>query len=52
MTKRITVTLNKETRSLAVEPSDILLDVLREALGVKSRRLVANVATVAHARFF
>jgi carbon-monoxide dehydrogenase small subunit len=39
MTKRITVTLNKETRSLAVEPSDILLDVLRETLGAKSPKI-------------
>ncbi len=39
MTKRITVTLNKEIRSLDVEPSDILLDVLRETLGAKSPKI-------------
>ncbi|MGO9527012.1 MAG: (2Fe-2S)-binding protein [Verrucomicrobiia bacterium] len=39
MTKRITVTLNKEPRSFVVEPSDILLDVLRETLGVKSPKI-------------
>jgi carbon-monoxide dehydrogenase small subunit len=39
MTKRITVTLNNETRSLDVEPSDILLDVLRETLGAKSPKI-------------
>jgi aerobic-type carbon monoxide dehydrogenase small subunit (CoxS/CutS family) len=39
MTRRITVTLNGETRSVDVEPSDILLDVLREKLGVKSPKI-------------
>jgi carbon-monoxide dehydrogenase small subunit len=39
MTKRITVTLNNETRSFDVEPSDILLDILRETLGVKSPKI-------------
>jgi len=39
MKKHITVTLNNETRSLDVEPSDILLDVLRETLGVKSPKI-------------
>jgi carbon-monoxide dehydrogenase small subunit len=31
--------LNGETRSVEVEPSDILLDVLREKLGVKSPKI-------------
>jgi carbon-monoxide dehydrogenase small subunit len=40
ITKRIiTVTLNGETRTVDVEPSDILLDVLRERLGVKSPKI-------------
>ena len=39
MTKRITVTLNNEVRSLDVEPSDVLLDILRETLGVKSPKI-------------
>jgi carbon-monoxide dehydrogenase small subunit len=36
MTTRIEFRLNGERRSLDVEPNDILLDVLRETLGVKS----------------
>ena len=39
MRKRITLKLNDETRSLYVEPNDILLDVLRDALGVKSPKI-------------
>ena len=39
MKKQITLTLNNETRSVDVEPSDILLDVLRETLGVKSPKI-------------
>jgi carbon-monoxide dehydrogenase small subunit len=39
MKKHITLKLNNETRSLDVEPSDILLDVLRETLGVKSPKI-------------
>ena len=39
MTRRITFTLNGETRALEVEPSDILLDVLREKLGVKGPKI-------------
>ena len=39
MTKRITLTLNRETRSVEVEPNDILLDVLRDKLGVKSPKI-------------
>jgi carbon-monoxide dehydrogenase small subunit len=39
MNKRITFKLNQETRSVEVEPSDILLDVLREKLGVKSPKI-------------
>ena len=39
MKKHITLKLNNETRSLDVEPSDILLDVLREVLGVKSPKI-------------
>ena len=39
MTRRITFKLNGETRSVEGEPSDILLDVLREKLGVKSPKI-------------
>ncbi len=39
MKKNITVTLNGETRSLDVEPSDLLLDVLRDKLGIKSPKI-------------
>ncbi len=34
--KKITIKLNGETRNVYVEPEEILLDVLREKLGVKS----------------
>ncbi len=34
--KRIVITLNGEARQLHVEPNDVLLDVLRDKLGVKS----------------
>ena len=36
MKKSITFTLNGEIRTIEVEPSEILLDVLRNRLGVKS----------------
>ena len=36
MKKTITITLNGERRSVDVEPNDILLDVVRNKLGVKS----------------
>ena len=39
MNKRITFKLNGESRAVEVEPSDILLDVLREKLGVKSPKI-------------
>ena len=39
MTRRITFKLNGEMRSVEVEPNDILLDVLREKLGVKSPKI-------------
>ena len=39
MNTRITLKLNRETRSVEVEPSDILLDVLRDKLGVKSPKI-------------
>jgi carbon-monoxide dehydrogenase small subunit len=39
MKKQITLKLNNETRILDVEPGDILLDVLREMLGVKSPKI-------------
>ena len=39
MARRITLTLNQETRSVEVEPNDILLDVLRDKLGVKSPKI-------------
>ena len=35
----ITFTLNSEVRSVDVSPSDILLDVLREKLGIKSPKI-------------
>jgi len=34
--KEITLKVNKEIRSVYVEPNEILLDVLREKLGIKS----------------
>ncbi len=34
--KEINLTLNNESRSVLVEPNEILLDVLRDKLGVKS----------------
>src|SRR5512136_633093 len=34
--QEITLTLNNEKRMLHVEPSDVLLDVLRDKLGIKS----------------
>ncbi len=49
MNKSITLKLNRETRSVEVEPSDILLDVLRDKLGVKSPRSAASAATAAPA---
>ncbi len=36
MKKTITLTLNGEVRAVDVEPNDILLDVIRDKLGVKS----------------
>jgi carbon-monoxide dehydrogenase small subunit len=39
MNNRITLKLNHETRSVMVQPNDILLDVLREKLGVKSPKI-------------
>jgi carbon-monoxide dehydrogenase small subunit len=39
MNKQITLKLNREARSVEVEPSDILLDVLRDKLGVKSPKI-------------
>ena len=39
MKKTITLKLNGESRSLEVEPSDILLEVLRDKLGIKSPKL-------------
>lgn len=39
MKRPISLTLNGERRTLDVEPSDILLDVLREKLGVKSPKI-------------
>jgi aerobic carbon-monoxide dehydrogenase small subunit len=39
MKTTITVKLNGETRRVDVEPSDILLDVLRESLGIKSPKI-------------
>ncbi len=39
MTKRITLRLNQETRSVDVEPNDLLVDVLREKLGVCSPKI-------------
>ena len=39
MKRTITLKLNGESRTADVEPSDILLDVLREKLGVKSPKI-------------
>ncbi len=39
MKKTITLKLNGESRSLEVEPSDILLEVLRDKLGIKSPKI-------------
>ncbi len=39
VTRRITFALNQETRSVEVEPNDVLLDVLRDKLGVKSPKI-------------
>ncbi len=39
MKQPITMKLNGETRRVDVEPSDILLDVLRESLGIKSPKI-------------
>ncbi len=39
MTKRITFKLNGETRSVEVEPNDILLDVRRDKQGIKSPKI-------------
>ncbi|HPF98493.1 MAG TPA: (2Fe-2S)-binding protein [Kiritimatiellia bacterium] len=39
MKKTISITLNGERRSIDVSPSDILLDVLREKLGIKSPKI-------------
>ncbi len=39
MKKTITMTLNGDLRSVEVEPSDILLDVLRTRLGIKSPKI-------------
>jgi carbon-monoxide dehydrogenase small subunit len=40
MTKRtITMILNRETRTVDVAPNDILLDILRDKLGVKSPKV-------------
>ncbi len=36
MKKTITLTLNGEVRAVDVEPNDLLLDVIRDKLGVKS----------------
>ena len=36
MIREITFTLNGEERKVAVEPNDLLLDVLRDKLGIKS----------------
>ncbi len=39
MKRRITLTLNEEVRTVDVEPHEILLDVLRNQLGVKSPKI-------------
>jgi carbon-monoxide dehydrogenase small subunit len=38
-TKTISITLNGERREVAVEANDILLDVLRDKLGIKSPKI-------------
>lgn len=42
MKKTISFTLNGENRSLDVEPWDVLLDVLRDRLGIKSPKVGCN----------
>jgi aerobic-type carbon monoxide dehydrogenase small subunit (CoxS/CutS family) len=37
--RRITLTVNGEARTIEVEPADILLDVLREKLGITSPKI-------------
>ncbi len=39
MTKRITLILNGEKRTVEVEPNDVLLDILREKLGASSPKI-------------
>ncbi len=39
MKRTVTFILNEESRSVEVEPSDVLLEVLREKLGVKSPKV-------------
>jgi aerobic-type carbon monoxide dehydrogenase small subunit (CoxS/CutS family) len=39
MKQMITFVLNEEKRAVEVEPSDVLLDILRERLGVKSPKV-------------
>jgi aerobic-type carbon monoxide dehydrogenase small subunit (CoxS/CutS family) len=39
MSKRITLNLNGDKRSVEVEPGDVLLDVLREKLGTTSPKI-------------
>lgn len=39
MNKQITLTINGEARAVEVGPTDILLDVLREKLGIKSPKI-------------
>jgi aerobic-type carbon monoxide dehydrogenase small subunit (CoxS/CutS family) len=39
MNKQIILKLNRETRSVEVEPNDLLLDVLRDKLGVHSPKI-------------
>jgi len=39
MKQMITFVLNEETRAVEVEPNDVLLDILREKLGVKSPKV-------------
>ena len=52
MKNTITITLNGEVRSVDVEPNDILLDVIRDKLGVKSPKYGCGKGTAGPARCF
>ena len=43
MKKTITFSLNGDTRTLDVEPGEVLLDVLRDRLGIKSPKIGCDI---------